>query len=88
MKIYRAECEDGGGPYYHLDGTPRFKHLPTFKNSKTLYGADSLENLISLISSYGLDISNYKIVIYEKADIISYNKKNGHIIFRLVERKI
>lgn len=88
MKIYRAECEDGGGPFYHLDGTPRKSGLPVFKNYSPLYGADSLKNLKKLIKNYGLNISDYNIKIYYSDDIISYNKTNGHVVFQTHERKI
>lgn len=44
MKVYRAECEDGGGPFYKLDGTPRTSGI-SFKDNTELYGADSIENL-------------------------------------------
>ena len=81
MKIYRAELQDGGGPFYHRDGTPRDSNMPAFKDSKVLYGADSIEHLNELITNYGFDINNFIIKIYESDNIISRNKKNGHIIF-------
>lgn len=80
MKVYRAECEDGGGPFYKLDGTPRTSGI-SFKGNTELYGADSIENLKKLFTNYELDINNYKIVVYENVKIVSYNHKNGHIIF-------
>ena len=48
MIVYRAELEDGGGPYYKRDGTPRDPSLPSFVGDTQLYGADSIENLLSL----------------------------------------
>ena len=82
-KVYRAECEDGGGPYYFLDGTPRDKDLPSFPNSEGLYGADSLDNLIKLITSYGFNIFEYKIVEYDNIEVLSYNPQNGHMLFKI-----
>ena len=83
MKIYRIECEDGGGPFYHLDGTPRKEGLPVFKGYAPLYGADSLRNLKKLIKNYGLKFSDYILKIYYSDDIISYNKQNGHVVFQV-----
>ena len=82
MTVYRVECEDGGGPFYHLDGTPRQEGLPIFKNNLELYGADSIENLKKLISNYGLNFDDYILKKYENVQIINYNKYNGHIIFK------
>ena len=84
MKVYRCECEDGGGPFYKLDGTPRNPNMPTFKNSQILYGADSIENLKQLITNYGFKFDNYILKEYNiiENNIISYNKLNGHIIFK------
>lgn len=84
MIIYRAEYEDGGGPYYYRDGTPRNPTLPNFKNDNDhiLSGADSIEHLILLMNNYGFDIKQFIIKEYESDNIITYNKKNGHINFK------
>lgn len=85
MKIYRAEYPDGGGPFYKLDGTPRNPDGPVFNyndNDPILYGADSMENLVKLITGYGFDINDFTIKIYYSDKIGHYNKHNGHVAFR------
>ena len=81
MIIYRAELEDGGGPYYKRDGTSRNPSLPSFIGNTYLYGADSIENLTKLIIQYGFNIEDFLIKKYQSNKILSYNKNNGHIIF-------
>lgn len=81
MIIYRAELEDSGGPYYKRDGTPRDPSLPTFVGETQLYGADSIENLTKLMTQYGFNIEDFLIKKYQSNKILSYNKKNGRIIF-------
>ncbi len=87
MIVYRAEYEDGGGPFYYRNGKPRNPMMPDFSryNDTQLYGADSLENLIKLISSYGFNINDFNIKQYITNDIISYNKKNGHVVFNHID---
>lgn len=81
MKIYRAEYDDGGGPYYKLDGTPRQSSVPKQDPSDIIYGADSLEHLKSLISNYGFNIDDFNIKVYEINKYIAYNRNNGHVVF-------
>jgi hypothetical protein len=84
MFIYRAELDDGGGPFYHRDGTPRNINMPVFKgDNNILYGADSIENLTKLIENYGFNIKDFDIKQYQSENILSYNKRNGHIIFKI-----
>jgi hypothetical protein len=85
MIIYRIEKEDGGGPFYYRDGRPRDSSMPDFSNGdiNILYGADSLENLKHIINNYNLNINDFIIKTYESNNILSYNKKNGHIIFKI-----
>ena len=84
MRVYRVEYKDGGGPFYHRDGTPRDPNLPDFSNYNDFYlsGADSIEHLIMLITNYGFNIDDFTIKEYEVNNIITYNKKNGHINFK------
>lgn len=81
MIIYRAELEDGGGPFYDRKGIPRQQNMPTFINSNILYGADSVDNLKILLNNYGFNIEDFYIKKYKSTNIISYNRKNGHIVF-------
>ena len=81
MKVYRAEYPDGGGPFYYRDGTPRCSSSVYFGDNKCLYGADSLEHLTEIITGYGFNIKDFIIKTYYSNQILSYNKKNGHIIF-------
>lgn len=81
MIIYRAECEDGGGPMYKLNGTPRLANWPITEQSSILCAADSYEHLKTLISNYGFNINDYYIVIYEIDKPLTYNRRNGHIEF-------
>lgn len=86
MRVYRAETEDGGGPYFKLDGTPRDLVVPPLHNndpSSYLYGADSIEHLKQLITSYGFNFDDYILKEYDIpfGDIVKYNTVNGHIVF-------
>lgn len=81
MKVYRAEYPDGGGPFYYRNGIPRYSSLPYFENNRYLSGADSLEHLTELITGYGFNIKDFIVKIYYSNQIISYNRKSGHVTF-------
>lgn len=89
MKVYRYEYPDGGGPYYHLNGSPREPSKCSFSdiydpNNVILYGCASKWQLDQYAQLNKFPIEEMEIKEYnvDKSDILSYRPSNGHIEFR------
>lgn len=89
MKVYRYEYPDGGGPYYHLDGSPRGPFKCSFSdiydpNNVILYGCASKQQLDQYAQLNKFPIEEMEIKEYnvDEFDILSYRPSNGHIEFR------
>ena len=86
MIVYRLEHKDGGGPWFHRDGRPRWGTiLPKFeiKNLGYLFGFDSLDNLIKYKNAHKDEISftDIKIKKYLVSKTRITNKENGVVVF-------
>ena len=86
MIVYRLEHKDGGGPWFHRDGRPRWEViLPKFeiKNLGYLFGFDSLDNLIKYKNAHKDEISftDIKIKKYLVSKTRKTNKEKGVVVF-------
>ena len=82
MIIYRYEKEDGGGPYFTLDGHSR-THLSIHFNDDTLYGAESIDSLKKWFIERNATelIQDCKIVKY-KGELIYKSPYSGEVIIK------
>lgn len=85
MDCWRYEYPDGGGPWFYPDGTARgpWQNAPDNNQDDLLYGCDAIENLDRYMHERGVNTVGMELVHYKDVIVINYNRRNGHIIFKL-----
>ena len=64
MKIYRYEKEDGGGPFFSLDGISRIDNK-LISNYDMKFGCTSIEQLLKWFQNCSILTTGCQIKIYE-----------------------